>query len=105
MLVPLIIQLRGEGTASALAHAGHFGHGGHQSSAASDAVLPALAAVGLHSVAMFAVAGVVAVVVYQKLGVEVLRRAWVNLDFIWVGTLIVVGSTALGAGLWPLLTG
>jgi hypothetical protein len=105
MLVPLIIQLRGEGTASALAHAGHLGHGGHQSSAASDAVLPALAAVGLHSVAMLAVAGVLAVAVYQKLGVEVLRRAWVNLDFIWVGTLIVVGSVALGAGLWPLLTG
>jgi hypothetical protein len=105
MLVPLIIQLRGEGIAGALAHAGHLGHVGHQSSAASDAVLPALAAVGLHSVAMLAVAGVLAVVVYQKLGVEVLRRAWINLDFVWVGTLIVAGSIALGVGLWPLLTG
>ncbi len=105
MLVPLIVQLRGEGVLSALAHAGHLGHGGHHSSDASDAVLPALAAVGLHSAAMLAVVGVVAVVVYQKLGVEVLRRAWVNLDFIWVGTLIVVGSIALGVALWPLLTG
>ena len=105
MLVPVLAGLRSEGVPSALAHAGHFGHGGHQTSVASDAVLPALAAVGLHSAAMLAVAGVVAVVVYQKLGVEVLRRAWVNLDFIWVGTLIVVGSIALGAGLWPLLTG
>jgi hypothetical protein len=105
MLVPVLAGLRSEGVPSALAHAGHFGHGGHQTSVASDAVRPALAAVGLHSAAMLAVAGVVAVVVYQKLGVEVLRRAWVNLDFIWVGTLIVVGSIALGAGLWPLLTG
>jgi hypothetical protein len=54
---------------------------------------------------MLLVAGVLAVLVYQKLGVEVLRRAWINLDFIWAGTLIVVGSIALGVGLWPLLTG
>jgi hypothetical protein len=104
MLVPVLVQLRGEGTSSALAHAGHLGHAGHQSFAGSDALLPALAALGLHSLAMLAVAGVVAVVVYQKLGVEVLRRAWINLDFIWVGTLIVVGSIALGVWLWPLLT-
>jgi hypothetical protein len=104
MLVPILVQLRGEGTLSALAHAEHLGHAGHLSSAGSDALLPALAALGLHSLAMLAVAGGIAVVVYQKLGVEVLRRAWINLDFIWVGTLIVVGSIALGVGLWPLLT-
>ena len=68
---------------------------------ASDALLPALAAVGLHSAAMLAVAGVIAVVVYQKVGVEVLRRAWVNLDLIWVGALVVTGGIALGLGLWP----
>ena len=73
--------------------------------AASDALLPALAAVGLHAAAMLAVAGVVAVVVYQKLGVEVLRRAWVNLDLIWVGALVVAGGLALGLGLWPSLAG
>jgi len=45
------------------------------------------------------------VVVYQKLGVEVLRRAWVNLDLIWVGALVVTGSIAIGLGLWSLLAG
>src|SRR5919107_623482 len=105
MLVPVLVQLRGEGMSSALAHASHLGHVGHPPVAASDALLPALAAVGLHSLTMLAVAGVVALVVYQKLGVEVLRRAWINLDFIWAGTLIVVGTIALGVGLWPLLTG
>jgi hypothetical protein len=45
------------------------------------------------------------VVVYQKVGVEVLRRAWVNLDLIWVGALVVVGGMALGLGLWPVLAG
>jgi hypothetical protein len=61
--------------------------------------------VGLHSLAMLMVAGVLAVVVYQKLGVEVLRRAWVNLDFIWVGALVVVDGLALGLGLWSVLVG
>ena len=98
MLIPVLVGLRGEGVSSALAHADHAGHLGHEPSAASDALLPALAAVGLHSAAMLAVAGVVAVVVYQKLGVEILRRAWVNLDLIWVGALAITGGMALGAG-------
>jgi hypothetical protein len=102
MLVPVLVGLRGEGVASAQAHAEHLGHAAHQLPAESDALLPVLAAVGLHSVAMLAVAGVIAVVVYQKLGVEVLRRAWVNLDFIWVGALLVTGGIAIGLGLWPL---
>jgi hypothetical protein len=105
MLVPVLVGLRGEGVSSALAHAEHLGHTGHQSPGGNASLLPALAAVGLHSFAMLAVAGVVAVVVYQKLGVEVLRRAWVNLDLIWVGALLVVGGIALGLGLWPAPVG
>jgi hypothetical protein len=105
MLVPVLVGLRGDGVPSAQAHAEHLGHAGHQLPAGSDALLPALAAVGLHSVAMLAVAGVIAVVVYQRVGVEVLRRAWVNLDLIWVGALVVVGGIALGLGLWPVLVG
>jgi hypothetical protein len=105
MLVPVFAGLRGEGVPSALAHAGHLGHLAHQPSAASDALLPALAAVGLHSAAMLAVAGAIAVVVYQKVGVEVLRRAWVNLDVLWAGALAVAGGIALGLGLGPFLAG
>jgi hypothetical protein len=103
MLAPVLVQLRGEGTSSALAHAGHAGHVGHQAPGASDALLPALAAVGLHSLAMLVVAGAVAMIVYQKVGVEVLRRAWINLDFLWVGALAIAGVIALAAGLWPIL--
>jgi hypothetical protein len=105
MLVPVLVALRGDAVASALAHTEHLGHMGHQPPGRTDSLLPALAAVGLHSVAMLAVAGTLAVVVYQKVGVEVLRRAWVNLDLIWVGALVVVGGLALGLGLWPALGG
>jgi hypothetical protein len=103
MLVPVLVGLRGEGVTSALAdaaHAGHLGHLGRQAPAESAALAPVLAAVGLHAAAMLTVAAVLAVVVYQKLGVAVLRRAWVNLDFIWVGALAITGGIALGLGFW-----
>jgi hypothetical protein len=103
MLVPVLVAQRGEGMSSALADSGHAGHMGHEMPAVGDALVPALAAVGLHAAAMLAVAGLIAVVVYEKLGVEVLRRAWVNLDFIWVGALVVTGSIALGLIIWPIL--
>ena len=105
MLVPVLVGLRGDGVSSVMAHADHLGHMGHQPPGADDSLLPALAAVGLHSFAMLAVAGTIAVVVYQKVGLEVLRRAWVNLDLIWVGALGVVGGIALGLSLWPSLAG
>ena len=105
MLAPVLVALRGEGVPSAMAHAGHAGHMDHGVSAAGDALVPAQAAVGVHSAAMLTVAGLVAVVVYQKVGVDVLRRAWVNLDLIWVGALAVTGGIALGLGLWPYLNG
>ena len=106
MLVPVLVALRGEGVQSAMAHAGHAGHMEHMehgATATSNALFPALLAVGLHSAAMLTVAGLAAVVVYQKVGVDILRRAWVNLDLVWVGALAVTGGIALGLGLWPYL--
>jgi hypothetical protein len=102
MLVPVLVRLRGEGVPGAAAHGGHAGH---HPPVADDALTTAAAAVGLHTAAMLAVAAALAVVVYQKLGVGVLRRAWVNLDLVWVGALAVTGGTALALGLWPLLAG
>lgn len=96
MLVPVLVALRGERVQSAMARAEHAGHVEHAAPAANDALLPALLAVGLHSAAMLAVAGAAAVVVYQKVGVNILRRAWVNLDLVWVGALAVTGGIASG---------
>jgi hypothetical protein len=105
MLVPVLVALRGDAVSSALAHAEHLGQMGHQAPGGNDSLIPALAAVSLHSAAMLAVAGTLAVVVYQKVGLEVLRRVWINLDLIWVGTLVVVGGMAIGLGLWPVFVG
>ena len=36
-----------------------------------------------------------AVVVYEKLGVGVLRRVWVNVDLVWGAALVVTGVLTL----------
>jgi hypothetical protein len=99
MLVPALAALRGDGVAGAAAHAGHAGHLEPGAAAAGDALAAALLAVGLHSAAMLAVAGALAVAVYQWVGVDVLRRAWVNLDLVWAGALALTGGVALVLGL------
>lgn len=52
-------------------------------------------AVTVHTLAMLLVMGLVALVVYEKLGVAVLRRAWVNFDTIWAAAIIVAGVFTL----------
>nr|WP_239992370.1 hypothetical protein [Rhodopila globiformis] len=50
-----------------------------------------LAAVAMHTAAMLATTGAVALLVYDWLGVGVLRRGWVNLDVVWTGVLAATG--------------
>jgi hypothetical protein len=52
-------------------------------------------AIALHVGAMIAVMGVVAVVVYERVGVAVLRKAWVNLDGVWAAAFVVAGVLTL----------
>jgi hypothetical protein len=60
-----------------------------------DSLLQDVAAVLLHSAAMLAVMAVVAVVVYTRLGVGVLRKAWINLDALWAAALVLAGVLTL----------
>jgi hypothetical protein len=45
----------------------------------------------LHVGAMVLVMGAVAVLVYYRWGVAVLRRTWVNLDAVWAGAFVLAG--------------
>lgn len=54
-----------------------------------------LAAFGVHTLALFAVMAAVAVAVFQVVGVEVVRRLWINLDLLWAGALVVAGVVTL----------
>ncbi|SDG59011.1 hypothetical protein SAMN05421505_105267 [Sinosporangium album] len=71
--------------AFASAHTGHAGH----------AMSGGLGIAALHTLAMFAVAGVIAVVVYEVAGVAVVRRTWFNLDRMWAVALIAAGVFTL----------
>jgi hypothetical protein len=56
-----------------------------------------VAAVGvaLHVLAMVTVMAVVALVVYDRVGVTVLKRAWVNTDALWAGAFVLAGVVTL----------
>jgi hypothetical protein len=49
----------------------------------------------IHTLGYFTVTAVVALLVYQKFGLALLRRAWFNLDLIWAIALIATGCVAL----------
>jgi hypothetical protein len=54
-------------------------------------------AVAVHTAAMVAVLAAVAVAVYELIGVQILRTAWVNLDRFWaLALLVAAGATLLG---------
>jgi hypothetical protein len=58
-------------------------------------VATALLGVGLHTLAMLATTTAIAVVVYEWIGLEVLRRAWINVDVVWTFALLAGGALLL----------
>jgi hypothetical protein len=93
MLIPVLLRLSSTEQMQG-AHA-HDTHTDHTTMTGSATVLADLAAVGLHTVALFAVMGVIAIVVYEKLGVMILKRTWFNLDLLWAGALVGAGLITL----------
>ena len=47
------------------------------------------------SVAMVAVMGAVAFFVYERVGLQILRRAWLNTDQVWAGAFVLAGLVTL----------
>lgn len=62
---------------------------------AAAAGLPWLVPVGVHTLGYLVVTSAVALVVYEKLGVAILRRAWLNLDLLWAIALVLTGILTL----------
>lgn len=52
----------------------------------------ALLATSLHAVSYLIVTALIAVLVFEKLGVAILRKAWFNLDLIWSVALMASGA-------------
>ena len=61
----------------------------------SELSLQAAAAASLHVAAMLLVMAIVSVLVYEKVGLSILRRGWFNLDLGWSVVLIASGGVTL----------
>jgi hypothetical protein len=57
--------------------------------------LAGMLATGVHTIAYLAVTGGVAWVVYRKLGLALLRKAWINFDLVWASALVATGVVTL----------
>jgi hypothetical protein len=57
--------------------------------------LTALLGLGIHTLMMLTVSTAVAVAVYEWIGLEILRHAWLNVDLIWTLALLLAGGLLL----------
>jgi len=64
----------------------------------------ALLATAVHTGAMLATTGAIAVVVYEWVGVAFLRRGWINLDLVWSLALLATGAFLLARGAGAILS-
>jgi hypothetical protein len=91
MLVPFFLQSPGAQTA-------HH-HETHQMHAWAFANFSApslfVGSVVVHTLGYLLITAMVAILVYGKLGVAILRRAWFNIDLIWMVALMMTGAFIL----------
>jgi hypothetical protein len=89
MVLPFVLP-----EAGALSAAAHHHHAAmstaHPSLAAIDAI-----ALAIHTLAYLAVTALVAWIVYRKLGLRLLRTAWLNVDWVWAVALVITGVVVL----------
>jgi len=89
MVAPILLGIGG--AESAHAHTGHT----HDHPDAAMGLADAALAITVHVAAMLAVMGLVALVVYEKLGLTSLRKAWINSDQFWAVAFLVAGTVTL----------
>ena len=63
----------------------------HAMSGATMSPMSALLATIMHALGYLVVTAIIAVVVFEKVGVGILRKAWFNLDLVWATTLLGTG--------------
>ena len=83
MVLPVVLGMRSANASD--------GHHMHQFQDPATAVWATL----VHTLGYLMVTAAVALVVYRKLGLALLRKAWFNLDLVWAVALIVTGTLAI----------
>jgi len=73
---------------------GHAGHASHSAAAMANVLSvdwPTLWATSIHTAGYLLVTAVLAVVVYERAALHVVRRAWINFDLVWAAALVLTG--------------
>lgn len=86
MLLPVLLGMSAMGQAH---------HDAQMRVLMSNGLWVSVLAVAVHTLGYLLVTGIVAFVVYEKAGLQLLRKAWVNLDLVWAVALIVTAAVAL----------
>jgi hypothetical protein len=87
MVLPILFGMSAAEPAHAAGHAMHMA----QMGGGTTDVL----AVVVHTAGYLVVTGLIAWLVYEKLGLALLRKAWLNLDLIWCIALVATGCFVL----------
>jgi hypothetical protein len=87
MVLPLLL---GSSASVEAAAAGAHAHGHAATSAA-----PTIVATAIHTFGYLTATGLIAWIVYRKLGLALLRTSWFNLDWLWAIALVVAGGVTM----------
>ena len=103
MLVPFMLGLcatapNDADAAGAVAMRG-LGHASVMNYMAQSNVATAVAVAAVHTLAMMLAGVGMAWAVYRYLGLQFLRRAWLNLDVVWGASLAIAGAAGVGMAL------
>jgi len=101
MVLPFVLGATVPQPAAALHHHHAASLGGGPAATLLAAGFTGVDAVGvaapiIHTLGYLVVTGVLAVVVYEKVGLRILRRAWINLNVVWAAAMV-------GAALFAVL--
>ncbi len=91
MLVPFFLPLPAGGESHH--HDTHQMHAWAFANFSAPSLL--IASVVVHTLGYLVATALVAIVVYEKLGVAILRRAWFNIDLVWMLALMITGVFVL----------
>ena len=91
MVLPIVLHVASANAANVMP----AGQEHHMAMAAGNGPWTGLAATLVHTLGYLTVTALVALLVYRKFGLSLLRKGWFNLDLLWAAALIVTGCVAL----------
>jgi hypothetical protein len=100
MVLPFLLGAAQSQPSSALHHHHDMGVTAGQAPSLAAAGIDIVEPIGVtaalvHTLGYLVVTAVLAVVVYEKVGLAILRRAWINLNVLWAGALIAAAVMSI----------